>query len=234
MPRGAVADWPPVTVDVAFDLSLPHGRCVGVRVPELMIRVQELSETLLPAERAVAVELAEARRRMWVGGRVAMREALLRVEIDAPAVLTDSRGAPILPAGVSGSISHKTKLAVALVARESRARLGVDIEDDVVGSLDISRRVLTDEEVAELAPLAPEARAREVLLRFSAKEALYKALDPFVQRYVGFHEVTVSPETGGSARVALRLNGREGPFAVDVRWLRLESIVLTTARVEPQ
>ena len=51
---------------------------------------------------------------------------------------------------------------------------------------------------------------------------------------MGFHEVSVSPETGGSTQVALRLNGREGPFAVDVRWLRLESIVLTTARVEPQ
>jgi enterobactin synthetase component D len=222
-----------VTVDVAFDLSLVHGRCVGVRLPELTIRVRELVETLLPGERAVAVELAEARLRTWVGGRVAMREALLRTEIDAPAVLTDSRGAPRLPTGVTGSISHKKALAVALVARESMARLGVDIEDDVVGSLDISRRVLRDEEVEELVLLGPEARAREVLLRFSAKEALYKALDPFVQRYVGFHEVSVSPEMGGSSRVALHLTGGEGPFSVDVRWLRIESFVLTTARVVP-
>ena len=85
-----------------------------------------------------------------------MREALLRVEIDAPAVLTDSRGAPVLPAGVSGSISHKTKLAVALVARESRARLGVDIEDDVVGSLDISRRVLRRTKLRSLRRSAPK------------------------------------------------------------------------------
>ncbi len=223
-----------MTLDVAFDLSLAHGRCVGVRLPELTSRVQELVETLLPGERAVAAELAEARRRTWVGGRVAMREALLRTEIDAPAILMDSRGAPLLPAGVSGSISHKKKLAVALVAREAMARLGVDLEDDVVGSLDISRRVLRDDEVAELAPLGAEARAREVLLRFSAKEALYKALDPFVQRYVGFHEVSVTPGTDGSTRVALHLTGGEGPFSVDVKWLRLESIVLTTARVVPR
>jgi phosphopantetheine--protein transferase-like protein len=117
------------------------------------------------------------------------------------------------------------------VAREAFARLGVDIEDDVVGSLDISRRVLSHQEVEELAPLAPGPRAREVLLRFSAKEALYKALDPFVQRYVAFGEVSISPQVDGTTRVALHLAGSEGPFSVDVRWLRVESIVLTTARV---
>jgi enterobactin synthetase component D len=223
-----------VALDVAFDLSLAHGRCVGVRLPERAVDVDELAETLLPAEKAFAVGLAEPRRRTWVGGRVAMRQALLRAEIDAPAVLFDARGAPQLPAGVSGSISHKKKWATALVAREPVARVGVDIEDDVVGTLDIARRVLRDDEVAELAPLAPEGRAREVLLRFSAKEALYKALDPFVQRYVGFHEVSVSPGGGGAARVALHLTGGEGPFSVDVRWLRLESILLTTARVVPE
>ena len=220
-----------VPLDVAFDLSLTHGRCVGVRLPELAAQVDELAETLQPAEKAFAVGLAEARRRTWVGGRVALRQALLRSEIDAPAVLPDARGAPLLPPGVSGSISHKKKWATALVARESVARVGVDIEDDVAGVFDISRRVLRDDEIAELRPLAPEVRAREVLLRFSAKEALYKALDPFVQRYVGFHEVSVSPDSGGSARVALHLTEGEGPFSVDVRWIRLESTIVTTARV---
>jgi enterobactin synthetase component D len=222
-----------VTADVAFDLPLDHGRCVGIRLPELAVQIDELADSLLPAEKAFASQLVEARRRSWVGGRVAMREALLRSAIDAPAVLADPRGAPRLPAGVSGSISHKTKWAIALVAHESVARLGVDIEDDVVRSLDISRRVLRADELAALASLAPEALAREVLLRFSAKEALYKALDPFVQRYVGFHEVSVSPEAGGTARVALHFSDGGAPFAAEVRWIRRESLVITTARVQP-
>jgi enterobactin synthetase component D len=220
-----------VTPDVAFDLPLEHGRCVGVKLPKLPAQVDALAETLLPAERTLAAGLGEVRRRTWVGGRVAMRQALLRARIEAPAVLSDPRGAPLLPPGVSGSISHKTQRATAIVAREPFARLGVDIEDDVVGSLDISRRVLSHQEVEELASLAPGPRAREVLLRFSAKEALYKALDPFVQRYVAFGEVSISPQVDGTTRVALHLAGNEGPFSVDVRWLRLESIVLTTARV---
>jgi enterobactin synthetase component D len=223
-----------VTADVVFDLSLDHGRFVGIRLPELASQIDELADSLLPAEKAFISGLVEARRRSWIGGRVAMRQALLRAEIDAPAVLPDLRGAPRLPVGVAGSISHKTKWAVALVAHESVARLGVDIEDDVVRSLDISRRVLRADELAELASLAPGPFAREVLLRFSAKEALYKALDPFVQRYVGFHEVSVSPEVGGTARVALHLSGVERAFAAEVRWVRLESVVITTARVEPR
>jgi 4'-phosphopantetheinyl transferase EntD len=220
-----------VTLEVAIDLSLAHGRCVGLRLPERDDELQELEQSLHPAERALTAGFGTNRRRTWIGGRVAMRQALLRAAIDAPPVLANSRGAPQLPPGVSGSISHKAKWAIALVAREPVARVGVDVEDDVVRAHDISRRVLRDEELTEVAELGLEARAREVLLRFSAKEALYKALDPFVQRYVGFREVAVSPEPGGGARVVLHLTGGEGPFVVEIRWMRLESLVLTTARV---
>jgi enterobactin synthetase component D / holo-[acyl-carrier protein] synthase len=220
-----------MTVDIAFDLSLPHGRCVGVRLPELAAELDELEAELLPEERAVAASFGGFRRRSWIGGRLALRQALSRAEIDAPAVLSDARGAPRLPVGVAGSISHKKQWAVALVAREGVAKLGVDIENDVIGSVDISRRVLRPDERIELAPLEPEPRAREVLLRFSAKEAVYKALDPFVQRYVAFGEARVSPRADGGAHAELHLAAGEGPFSVEVRWLRIESFVLTTARV---
>jgi 4'-phosphopantetheinyl transferase EntD len=85
--------------------------------------------------------------------------------------------------------------------------------------------------LAEIAHLDVSDRAREVLLRFSAKEAIYKALDPFVRRYVGFGEVAVSPLPDGSARVTPDLRDGEGPFVIEVRWRRFEGVVLTTARV---
>ena len=44
-------------------------------------------------------------------------------------------------------------------------------------------------------------RTFELLLRFSAKEALYKAIDPFVQRYVGFLEVAI--KRGADARLGV-------------------------------
>jgi 4'-phosphopantetheinyl transferase EntD len=79
-----------------------------------------------------------------------------------------------------------------------------------------------------------DARAREVLLRFSAKEAIYKALDPFVRRYVGFLEVEVTPRPDGTADVRSQLpEASDGAraFAIDVRWQRFAGLVLTTARV---
>jgi enterobactin synthetase component D len=218
--------------DIAFDVNLDHGRCVGIRLPEADASIVALADTaLVGAERAFAGSLTAIRRRTWVGGRAAMRQALARVSIEAPPVLADARGAPILPPGIAGSISHKENLAVALVARDD-AHLGVDVELDYARARNIASKVLTDEEVAELAGLVEDVHAHEVLLRFSAKEAIYKAIDPFVRRYVGFKEVTVKPLRGGNADVRLHLASGEGPFVVDVRWLRWQTFVLTTARVE--
>jgi 4'-phosphopantetheinyl transferase EntD len=149
-------------------------------------------------------------------------------------VLADDRGAPLLPPGVAGSVSHKESVAVALVAAEAAARLGVDVETDAPRRYDVSRKVLTDAELAELAATPADDRACEVLLRFSAKEAVYKALDPFVRRYVGFREIELRPAADGTARVTSLLPPAEGPFSFDVRWMRRDAVVLTTARVIPK
>jgi 4'-phosphopantetheinyl transferase EntD len=141
-----------------------------------------------------------------------------------------------VPPGVAASISHKESWAVALVARVGagdRARIGVDVEEDRPRLRDVSSRVCTDDELAEIASLDADARLREVILRFSAKEAIYKALDPFVRRYVGFREVAVTPRADGTAEVRPALAAGEGPFAIEVRWRRVEGLVLTTARVCP-
>ena len=221
-----------MVVDVAFDLELEHGRCVGVRLPAAEAEVDALAVAVLaPEERDFASGLSPRRRRTWVGGRIAMREAFVRAALSPWPVLGDTRGAPVLPPGITGSITHKESLAAALVAREPLARIGVDLELDVARTTDISSRVLADDEAAELAGLNPRAHEREVLLRFSSKEAIYKALDPFVRRFVGFKEVSLSMRSGGGASVTARLRAGEGPFSIEVRWRRFDGIVLATARV---
>jgi enterobactin synthetase component D / holo-[acyl-carrier protein] synthase len=223
-----------VIADIAFDLTLEHGRCVGVRIPAAGAALDALARAALsPDEQARAAVMPGPRRRTWVGGRAAMREALTRAGLPPVVVPSDDRGAPVLPAGVSGSVTHKEALAAALVATESRARVGVDLELDIVRSQDIASRILTPDEIAEIAHLDADERAREVLLRFSAKEAVYKALDPFVRRYVGFREIALSPRADGTAPVTSGLPASEGPFVFEVRWRRFDGIVLTTARVTP-
>jgi 4'-phosphopantetheinyl transferase EntD len=222
-----------VVLDVAFDIELEHGRCVGIRIPAGEDAIAALGDSLVPEEGAFARSLSPLRRRTWIGGRAALRHALARAGLDVgSAVFADDRGAPALPSGISGSVTHKEGLAAALVARTTGPRVGVDVEHDVAGKQDIASRILADDEVAELAALDAPSRAREVLLRFSAKEAIYKALDPFVRRYVGFKEVSVVTRADGEAWVTSRLRDGEGPFAIEVRWRRFDGIVLTTARVE--
>jgi 4'-phosphopantetheinyl transferase EntD len=226
-----------VGVDVAFDLTLEFGRgggrCVGVRIPQTDAALDELiASHLAPEEQAKAAGLPRPRRRTWAGGRAAMHEALARLGHPLADVGSDDRGAPQMPSGVLGSITHKEELAAALVVgADARGSVGVDLEMDVVRGHDIAARVLTPAELQEIAHLDADARAREVLLRFSAKEAVYKAIDPYVRRYVGFLEVEVSPRADGSAVVRERLRDGEGPFRLEVTWRRFDGIVLTAARV---
>jgi 4'-phosphopantetheinyl transferase EntD len=227
-----MAGWADAMVQVLFDETLAHGRCVGVALPEGDEAIAAMAAaSLLPEEREAAAALGPVRRRAWVGGRAAMREALARIGATAPPILADERGAPVLPAGLGGSISHKEHVAVALVATGLAGKVGIDVEVDAPRGTDIAAKVLRPEELAELAGMGAEERARAVLLRFSAKEAVYKALDPYVKRYVGFLEIAVTLGPGGEGAVTPHLRDGEGGFAFEVRWMKRDGLIVTTARV---
>ena len=217
-----------------FVLDLPFGTCVGVSLPE--DGAFDLPAQLHPVETAFARALPEARRAGWVGGRVALRAALAAVALEAPEpMLSTARGAPLLPPGAVGSVSHKRAIAVALCAREvdPRATIGIDVEDSRPLRTDIAPRVLTPDELAVIPASGPE-RDAAVLLRFSAKEAIYKALDPWVHRFVGFDEAVVARTEDGALSARLALTRGEGPFAVELHHARVageEGLILVAARV---
>lgn len=165
--------------------ATPHGRLVGFAVGAGCD-----AHALPDAERVIASLRAEHVRPSFVAGRLALRAALEAEGADAGhAILHDSRGAPVVPSGFVGSISHKLTVAVGVARRDDRARVGVDVELERRGRIDISARVLTDAELDEIRALDDDARAAFTLERFSMKEAVYKAIDPFLRRYVGFREV---------------------------------------------
>jgi len=223
-----------VAFERRFVLDLPFGTCVGVSLPG--DGAFALPEALHPVEATFARALPEARRAGWVGGRVALRAALAAVGVEAPApMLSTPRGAPIMPPGAVGSVSHKRTIAVALCARqaESRATIGIDVEDLHPLRIDIASRVLTAEELA-LLPADGPARDAAVLLAFSAKEAIYKALDPWVHRFVGFQEASLARGPDGALTARLGLAGNEGPFSVELHEARVAgeaALILVAARV---
>jgi 4'-phosphopantetheinyl transferase EntD len=139
-------------------------------------------------------------------------------------------------------VSHKRTIAVALAARAgapaaraaaSTATVGIDVEEIRPLRTDIASRVLTPDELADL-PADGAARDAAVLRRFSAKEAIYKALDPWVRRFVGFEEASLTWAADGTVAARLTLARGEGPFSVEVHDVRTpgaDALILMAARI---
>lgn len=224
-------------MSIQFRIEVPHGHLVGVGIPPVLEETARAS--LTPDERLFVSALVPGRQATWAAGRVALRAALGDAGVTGgSSMLPTDRGGPRLPPDAAGSISHKRELAVALAARRANDdgfALGVDLELDAPLRIDISRRVLTPGERTIVEGMPAQARDREILLRLSAKEAIYKALDPFVRRFVSFQEAEITNiRADGTAIVGLSPAQGEGPFTIDVRWLKRDRFLITTAKVSPR
>jgi 4'-phosphopantetheinyl transferase EntD len=215
----------------AFVVALPHGIAAGVHLPDAPAPVPtEVLARLHPDERAHAATLGGYRQVQFVGGRLALGELFPELGLRRTPVLTNPHGAPLLPPGVTGSVTHKNDLAIAMLARGSPG-LGVDLEDTDRERPGVAARVLRAEELAAVDVLPAERRWRDTAVRFSVKESVYKALHPFLLRYIGFGEVAVWPSPDGIDRVEPHLGPDEGPFVFDARHYWVESRVFSTVRV---
>jgi 4'-phosphopantetheinyl transferase EntD len=224
---------PPAPFSTAFLIALPHGIAAGIHLPIAPLPVPtEVLARLHPDERALAVRMGGYRQVQFVGGRLALGELFPELGLRRAPVLSNAHGAPDLPAGVAGSVTHKADLAIAMIARGSPG-LGIDLEETDRDRPGVARRVLRPEELAAVEALPADRQWRDTALRFSMKEAIYKALHPFLERYIGFGEVAVWPSPDGLDRVEPWLAAGEGPFAFDARHYWVENRVFSTVRVRP-
>ena len=186
-----------------------------------------------PHEAAAAANFSDVRRKQFLAGRWCLRRAVQALDVVAPPLLVDSRGAPVLPHGLTGSISHKDAHAIALAARcpdpaATTWHVGIDLERAVPPRRDLTQRILTDVEITQLQGLSALQHGRAVTLRFSIKEAIYKALDPLVQRYIGFREVSL--QWHGQAVAVEPLVLDDQPYSVEVWWIEFDGFWISTAR----
>ncbi len=96
-------------------------------------------------------------------------------------------GAPIWPEDFCGSLSHTRGLAIAVMAPLSEMRsLGVDLEHLISAKTaqQVQKQILHPAEVAN--------NLQELTQIFSAKESIYKGLNPLLKRFIGFEEVCFS------------------------------------------
>ena len=129
---------------------------------------------------------------------------------------------------ITGATGQLGRLAIA--ARADLGVLGVDLEELGRPRLHVAKVVLTPTELEVVSRLPPERRWVATLLRFSIKEAIYKALAPRLQRYIGFEEAEVTLRLDGTASVTLSLSQGEAPTSLDVRYHWLDGGFLSSVR----
>jgi phosphopantetheine--protein transferase-like protein len=212
-----------------------HGLLGAVHLPEAPDPVPDsVLKRLLPEEQAHASGLRGFRQVQWVGGRLAARAAVDSLGIAMGPLLSDSYGAPIAPKALTVSIAHKRHLAVAMVAQRRHGLIGVDLEVSGHSRMGIAPRVLTPDEMSEIQHLPPERQWTSVLMRFAIKEAIYKALAPRLQRYIGFEEAHVLPHTDGSVDVTLHLKEGDPTPLLEAEYTWVPQGLVATARARWQ
>ncbi|MEB0048246.1 MULTISPECIES: 4'-phosphopantetheinyl transferase family protein [unclassified Pseudomonas] len=153
-------------------------------------------------QRSVAKRQAE-----FLAGRVCARAALLQLEglSCVPAIGEDR--APVWPSHITGSITHSTGQAAAIVAQKTHWRgLGMDLENLLPPerATRLAAEILTSSEMQRMAAGTQDHVALLVTLTFSVKESLFKALYPIVQKRFYFEHAEVLEWTE-SGQVRLRL-----------------------------
>ncbi len=141
--------------------------------------------------------LPPARQTQFLGGRHCAEEAIRSLSHSAaafPIIGRDDSGRPSWPDGLTGSITHSPIMAAAIIARSDAIdAIGLDCEllPDFVDAQRLSRVVATPSELARLAMMALPLPA-VIGLIFSAKEALFKCLDPLARRIFLFRDAEVT------------------------------------------
>jgi len=150
---------------------------------------------LTPAERDLMSGLrVEKRRRDWLGGRLAAKRAVIRLasvggfdwhptSLQDVEVLPSPTREPIvyssetrLPVPVQVSISHSGQCAAAVASRSDHWRIGLDLERAGATDPALYHLAFRDSETREIERVPPRLRPVAVLVLWTAKEAISKAL----------------------------------------------------------
>ncbi len=187
---------------------------------------------LWPEEEVQVARAVPARRLQFAAGRRCARAGLAALGLAPVPIPAGPQRAPHWPAGATGSISHTTGYAVAVVRRTSdgpggpsgpaSTRLSIGVDAEQLGRVGdhLYSRLFTPAEEAWLARLAGPRRDAAATAVFGAKEAFYKAQFPLTGAWVGFHDVRAHPiENADGTHDGYRLEPHTDLAALDaVHW----------------
>ena len=146
------------------------------------------------------------RRAEFLAGRYVACVALEFLDIKPFTIYIGKYRQPVWPPGIVGSISHSNTHAVSIVS-SSLCYVGVDIEPLLVyeQATEISNSIASVEEYRRLSDKGISFQFAVVLL-FSAKESLFKAIFPKVGRYLDFFSSELIDIDTEKNKLKLKLN----------------------------
>ncbi len=208
--------------DALRELAPVHGAAPNPRVVEEHVRQHSLVLSAAVDLRDL-IELDSCppeilrsvprRQRQFAAGRACASAALAALDPDFGPELARVRvgrgsgGAPLWPAGITGSITHTDGFASAAVARtRDAASVGIDTEPIIAAARAnvVSTTIAWPCEQA-LARHAGCDRLEALTLVFSAKESIFKCLYPVVGRFFDFHDARVVEVDAASRTFTVRL-----------------------------
>lgn len=217
--------------DVVYKTAMEHGIFFGVTIPSPR-RIQHESWSVLhQREQRYAQNLHGIRKMTYVGGRIAGRLALQTIQQEHLDIEMDPFGAPFVRAPISISIAHKNEFAIALISKRRHTSIGVDVEQMQPERLGIASKVLTAKEMEIWQGLPQERQWNYLLLTFSLKESIFKALAPKWKRYIGFMEAEVYPQTNHYAHITLTPEQHDIlPVHIEGRFFWYEQYLVTSVQ----
>jgi len=145
--------------------------------------VKEPSEDCLKGQETILCRnFSPTRLRTFAAGRVSSRLALSYLGIEPCPIGMKSKGEPVWPPNITGSISHTNDLAIAAVANKKHfVSLGIDVERCGALTQNLEAQVRSEED-----PLICDPT-----LLFSIKESAYKCVSDQCSKIPDFTEAAV-------------------------------------------
>ncbi len=154
-------------------------------------------------EQCLSDKAVPKRKTEFMLGRAAAHKALEQLGVNNVPILKGKNRQPLWPDNTVGSITHKAGIAIAAAALRSQCQgIGIDLETCIhnVG-MPFYRRICNDEELLWVFQKNEEHQQRLSMI-FSAKEALYKLLNPLEGVFLGFKDVCLAWDFSINAFIA--------------------------------
>jgi 4'-phosphopantetheinyl transferase EntD len=149
-----------------------------------------------------------SREETFQSGRQSARNAMAQLGLTPQAIPVGTKGEPIWPNGVVGSITHAGGVAAAIVAPTPPIlAVGIDIElADPVEDQHQAKLICNPEEFIEGLSPSHYLNLRRAKVIFVVKEAVYKLCWPLMRTFIDFHDVRVTLDESRGEFIAKIIN----------------------------